>query len=305
MNASHAEIRAGGTDLSERRRSGVSRGEIVDLVPTAETTEITWNENGGARIGALVSIATIAADARLRHAYPGLAGAAVGLATPQIRTVATLGGNLAQRTRCWYYRNPHLRCLKKGASGCPARDGNHLYGVAFDMGPCIAPHPSTLGTALLAYDGVVQTDRRRGLLIADLFGNGADGTADNTLGIGEHIVSITLGTPLPRERAIYRRAISRASAEWPLVEVVVRVVIDNAQFHFVRVAAGGIAPVPRRFRRVENALQSRRVDAAAIEEAAGLAIEGARPLPQTGYKLELLQAQIADVLTHVTALKDA
>ena len=84
-------------------------------------------------------------------------------------------------------------------------------------------------------------------------------------------MSITLGTPLPRVRAIYRRAISRASAEWPLVEVVVRVVIDNAQFHFVRLAAGGIAPVPRRFRRVENALQSRRVDAAAIEEAAGLA----------------------------------
>ena len=165
--------------------------------------------------------------------------------------------------------------------------------------------PSTLGSALLAYDGVVQTDRRRDLLIADLFGNGADGTADNTLGTGEHIVSITLGTPLPRERAVYRRAISRASAEWPLVEVVVRVVVDNAQFHFVRVAVGGIAPVPLRLKRVENALQSRRVDGATIEEAAGLAIEGARPLPQTGYKLHLLRAQITDVLAHVTALEDA
>jgi len=141
MNVSHAEIRAGGTDLSERRRSGVSRGEIVDLVPTAETTEIAWNEDGAARIGALVSIAAIAADTRLRRAYPGLASAAAALATPQIRTIATLAGNLAQRTRCWYYRNPHLHCLKKGASGCPARDGNHLYGVAFDLGPCIAPHP--------------------------------------------------------------------------------------------------------------------------------------------------------------------
>ena len=165
--------------------------------------------------------------------------------------------------------------------------------------------PSTLGSALLAYDGAVQTDRRRDLLIADLFGNGADGTADNTLGIGERIVSITLGTPLPRERAVYRRAISRASAEWPLVEVVVRVVVDNAQFHFVRVAVGGIAPVPLRLKRVENALQSRRVDGAAIEEVAGLAIEGARPLPQTGYKLHLLRAQITDVLAHVTALEDA
>jgi xanthine dehydrogenase YagS FAD-binding subunit len=117
---------------------------------------------------------------------------------------------LAQRTRCWYYRNPPLRCLKKGASGCPARDGNHLYGVAFDLGPCVAPHPSTLGTALLVYDGVIQTDRRGDLSIADLFGNGSDGTADNTLDDGERIVSVTLDAPLPRERAIYHRAISRA-----------------------------------------------------------------------------------------------
>jgi xanthine dehydrogenase YagS FAD-binding subunit len=112
MSILHAEIRAGGTDLSERRRSGVSRGEIIDLDPTAEMTEIAWNQMGAARIGALVSIATIAADTRLRQAYPGLVAAAAGLATPQIRTIATLGGNLAQRTRCWYYRNPHLRCLK-------------------------------------------------------------------------------------------------------------------------------------------------------------------------------------------------
>jgi xanthine dehydrogenase YagS FAD-binding subunit len=301
MNIPHAEIRAGGTDLSERRRSGVSRGEIIDLDPTAEMTEIAWSQMGAARIGALVSIATIAADTRLRQAYPGLVAAAAGLATPQIRTIATLGGNLAQRTRCWYYRNPHLRCLKKGAGGCLARDGNHLYGVAFDLGPCIAPHPSSLGTALLAYDGVVQTDRRSDLSMADLFGNGSNGTADNTLGDSERIVSITLRAPLPRERAIYRRATTRAGAEWPLVEVVVRVVIDNGQLVFVRVTAGGIAPVPLRFERVENALQSRRVADAAIEQAAGLAIEGARPLPQTGYKLQLLQAQIADALRQVTA----
>jgi xanthine dehydrogenase YagS FAD-binding subunit len=117
-------------------------------------------------------------------------------------------------------------------------------------------------------------------------------------------VSKSAATPTASDLVVAGRAVSRASAEWPLVEVAVRVV-DNAQFHFVRVTAGGIAPAPRRFRRVENALQSRRVDAAAIEEAAGLAIEGARPLPQTGYKLQLLQAQIADVLMHVTAVEDA
>lgn len=110
MSAPHAELRAGGTDLSERRRSGIWRGDIIDLDPT-EMTQISWGEDGAARVGALVSIAAVAADVRLRQAYPGLAAAAGGLATPQVRTIATVGGNLAQRTR--YYRNPHLRCLKQ------------------------------------------------------------------------------------------------------------------------------------------------------------------------------------------------
>src|SRR6202000_291503 len=113
------------------------------------------------------SIATIAADPRLGAAYPGLTAAAAGLATPQIRQVATLGGNLAQRSRCWYYRDPHIACFKKGGSSCPAREGNHLYGVAFDLGPCVAPHPSTLAAALLAYDATITTDRRNGLTIPD------------------------------------------------------------------------------------------------------------------------------------------
>ena len=100
----------------------------------------------------MTPIAAIAADARLTAAYPGIAAAVAGLATPQIRRVATLGGNLAQRSRCWYFRNPRIDCLKKGGSACPAREGNHLYGVAFDLGPCVAPHPSTMATALMAYD---------------------------------------------------------------------------------------------------------------------------------------------------------
>ena len=108
---------------------------------------IAWDVAGAARIGASTSIAAIAADARLAAAYPGVAAAAGGLATPQIRHLATLGGNLGQRSRCWYYRNPHIACLKKGGDRFPARDGNHLYGVVFDLGPCVAPHPSTMATA--------------------------------------------------------------------------------------------------------------------------------------------------------------
>ena len=124
-------------------------------------TGIAWDAAGAARIGASTTIAAIAADARIAAAYPGIAAAAGGLATPQIRHLATLGGNLAQRSRCWYYRNPHIACLKKGGGACPAREGNHLYGVVFDLGPCVAPHPSTMATALLAYEAKVATNQRR------------------------------------------------------------------------------------------------------------------------------------------------
>src|SRR5262249_41475253 len=143
-------------------------------------------------------------------------------ATPQIRNVATLGGNLAQRSRCWYYRNPHIACFKKGAGSCPARSGNHLYGVAFDLGPCVAPHPSTMATALLAYEARIDTDHRTGLSIEALLGDGRDGTADHALQPGEVITAVALPPPLAGERAHYRRAVFRSKAEWPLVEVVVR-----------------------------------------------------------------------------------
>jgi xanthine dehydrogenase YagS FAD-binding subunit len=293
-----SEFRAGGTDLSERRRSGVSQGAIVDLERSEETTAIAWSADGTARIGALVTVATIAGDARLRQAYPGLAAAAAGLATPEIRSVGTIGGNLAQRSRCWYYRNPHTSCLKKGAPLCPARSGNHLYGVVFDLGPCVAPHPSTLGAALLAYDGVVRTDRRT-LPITDLFGDGADGTADNRLGESERIVSIAMGAPLSQERAVYRRAIGRAYAEWPLVEIVVRAVIAEHRFAFIRIAAGGVAPVPLRLPAAEAALEGKATDPAALRLAAALAMAGSKALPQTGYKLQLLEELLIDVLERV------
>ena len=262
------EFRAGGTDLSERRRSGVSRGQIVELAPNGAMTSIVWSADGAARIGALVTIETLATDARVQAAYPGLAAAAAGLATPQIRSVGTLGGNLAQRTRCWYFRNPHLSCLKKGAPICPARAGNHLYGVAFDLGPCVAPHPSTLAVALLAYEATVTTTVRPNLLVAALLGDGADGTIDNTLASGEAITHIDMPAPRAEERAGYRRAISRAFAEWPLVEVVARAVIADQRFAFVRVAAGGVAPVPLRFADVEQALQGAACDETKIREAA-------------------------------------
>jgi xanthine dehydrogenase YagS FAD-binding subunit len=295
------EFRAAGTDLSERRRSGVSHGPLVDLVRPAGMADISWNENGAARISAFATIATLAADPKLAAAYPGLTAAAAALATPQIRHVATLGGNLAQRSRCWYFRDPHIPCLKKAGDSCPARDGNHLYGVAFDLGPCVAPHPSTMAAALLAYDATVTTNRRQSLRIEALLGDGSNGRADNCLEPGEIIQSIELGTPVTGERAQYRRAISRSHAEWPLVEIIVRAVIADGAFGLVRVVAGGIAPVPLRLAATESALQGAIVSATTIEHAAAQSTAGARPLAMTGYKLDLLRGLTRDLLERVIA----
>ncbi|MBC9878021.1 molybdopterin dehydrogenase [Bradyrhizobium sp. INPA01-394B] len=289
------EFRAGGTDLSERRRSGVSQGPLMDISASGDKA-ISWDAGGAARIGALATIATIATDPRIAAAYPGIAASAQGLATPQVRQVATLGGNLAQRSRCWYFRRADIDCLKKGGSTCPARSGNHLYGVAFDLGPCVAPHPSTMAAALLAYDATITTDRRSGLSIADVLGDGSIAHADHTLAAGEMIKSIALPAPLQAERASYKRAISRTYAEWPLAELCARVVIADGKFQFVRLAAGGIAPVPLRLAAAEAALHGKIANAASIADAAKAATSGAKPLPMTAYKLDLLQGLVRDVL---------
>ncbi len=291
-----AEFRAAGTDLSERRRSGVSRGPLIDITARPDTIGIGWGADGAARIGAFTTISAIAADARINQAYPGLAAAALGLATPQIRHLATLGGNLAQRSRCWYYRNPHIACLKKGGPDCPARSGNHLYSVAFDLGPCVAPHPSTMAAALLAYEATITTDRRSGLTIRDLLGDGSNGAADHALAPGEMIGSVELPPPVPAERALYKRAISRSHAEWPLVEVCARAVVSAGAFQLIRIAAGGIAPVPLRLSASEAALQGAPANTTNLSKAADQATAGAKPLPMTGYKLELLRGLVHDVL---------
>ena len=293
------EFRAAGTDLSERRRSGLSSGAVIDLTASPDTIGIAWGADGAARIGALTAIAAIASDARLAQAYPGIAASAQGLATPQIRHMATLGGNLAQRSRCWYFRNPQIGCLKKGGSDCPARSGNHLYHVAFDLGPCVAPHPSTMAMALLAYDAKVTTDRRSGLSITDLLGDGSNGTVDNLLAAGERIERIELPAPLTGERALYKRAISRSYAEWPLVEVCVRAVIAGGVFQQIHITAGGIAPVPLRLTASEAALQGKPANAANAAQAAELAVSGAKPLPMTGYKLEVLTGLVRDVVERI------
>ena len=148
---------------------------------------------------------------------------------------------------------------------------------------------------------VIATDKRNGLTVGDVFGDGANGAADNALLPGEMIKSVELPTPLQGERALYKRAISRTHAEWPLVEVCARAVIRDGAFAFIRITAGGIAPVPLRLLASEAALQGKPVSATVIADAAKQAMSGANPLPMTGYKLDLLSGVVQDLLERLAA----
>ena len=294
--ASGAELRAGGTDIQERLRSGVSGLPIVDIQDVEGLGGIEARDDGGVDVGALVSISQVGEHSGLRAAYPALTLPAQLLATPQARSRGTMGGVLCQRTRCWYYRNPHMGCPKKGnAQECPSREGNHEFGVVFDFGPCVYPHPSSIGAALLTYDATITVTGRGEITVAELYGDGSS-YADHQLQPGEMITHIHLPAPVAGEQGAYQRLMSRALAEWPLAEVVVRLVINAGTIELARVSIGGVANIPFRLTEVEEALEGKPATDEVIEAAAKRATERARPLPQTGYKVAMVEALVASTL---------
>jgi len=291
LSTAGGDLRAGGTDLLTRRR-----GPFVDLLGVPALRGVTWRPDGAARLGAMTTVAEVAADDRLRAAYPALPRAAAELATPQVRAAATVGGNLLQRNRCWYYRNAHFACHQTGGDTCPARAGVNLYSAVIDQGPCVAPHPSSLATVLLAYDATVEVTGRGTLALRDLYGDGSDPTRDHTLTEREVLLAVDLPAPTPGEQAAYQRVAARSSAEWPLVEAVARLVRSGPTITFAAVAAGGVARTPVRLPGVEAALVGRPATAETFRAAAAHATADCAPLSQTGYKVGLLRDTTLDVL---------
>ncbi|WP_066374210.1 FAD binding domain-containing protein [Herbidospora mongoliensis] len=284
-----AEYRAGGTDLMERRASGRSTGHIIDLYDQG-LRSIEPTPDGGFRIGAMVTVDTLATDPVLAKAYPALSKTAGSLATPQIRRAATVGGVLLQKTRCRYYRNEHYECLKTGGTGCPARDNPGERAVVLDVGPCVAPHPSSVALAMLIYDAVAEVDRSPSRRVADLY---SDGARDHLLEDGELLTAITLPPPVEGERAGYKRAISRASAEWPLAEAVAHLTVRDGVIIRAGVAVGGVAAVPLRLAGVEQALTGQPPS----EELFTRSLDWTAAFPETAYKIPLAETLIRDVLT--------
>ena len=286
------ELRAGGTDVTTR-----ATRPLVDLLGVPGLHGTTWQPDGSARIGALTTIADLLADDRLTAAYPALAATAAAVATPQIRNVATVGGNLLQRNRCWYLRNPAFDCHQTGGDTCPAREGNHLYSAVIDLGPCVAPHPSSLAVALLAYAATADVHGRSALPIADLYGDGGDPTRDHRLDAAEILEAIRMPAPTPGERAAYRRATTREMADWPLAEAAVRLTLDGDTVTTAAIAVGGVARTPLLLPEVAEALIGKSATEETLASAADLATARATPLPRTAYKLPILRTTLVDTLT--------
>lgn len=300
------ELRAGGTDTTARQRAGITPGPFTDLDGADGLRGSTPLPGGGLRIGALTTLAELAADPRVRSGWPALAVSAGTAATPQIRAAGTLGGNLLQRNRCWYYRNPHFSCLQKGGSGCPAREGDHHFGVVTGDGPCVAPHPSTLAMALLTYDAGAEIHGASPCTVAELYGDGDRlHQADHLLAPDRILTAVQLPPPLAGERAACHRATSRAHGEWPLVEATARLALDGATVTHAAVAAGGVARVPLRLPEVEAALIGREATPEALAAAAATVLARCRPLPQTGYKTTLFRDTVLEVLERAAAAPQA
>jgi len=205
------KIRAGGTDLHDRYRMGVSDGAIIDI-HKLDFGSFVENADGSLTIGANVTIDEVGQNPTTQSGYGALSKAANGLATPQIRWAASFGGSLLQKTRCSYFRHPHLPCTKKGDEACSGVDGHHPNGVIFNKGGCPHPHSSTLATALLAYGASVRTTERE-MPIVDLYGDGSAHNKDHLLDENEILTHVILPPAVVGEKTVYFRSISRFEAE--------------------------------------------------------------------------------------------
>lgn len=296
LRSGNGQVRAGGTDVAALARTRrADGGPFVDLHHLAELRGVAIRDDGSALVGAAATIAEVAADPRLAATYPALTATAGALATPQVRAVATIGGNLLQRNRCVYYRNPAFSCLQDGGDTCPAREGEHQHAAVIDQGPCVAPHPSSMAVALLAYGARVHLADGGSMPVSELY-DGTDPARDHQLSPDQLVTGVELPPPMPGETAAHHRATARSRAEWPLVEVVARISNSGGVISEAVVAAGAVARTPVRLTGVERELVGGPATGdpppAALESVADLC----SPLPGNGYKVELLRATVTEVL---------
>ncbi|HEY7020348.1 MAG TPA: xanthine dehydrogenase family protein subunit M [Ktedonobacterales bacterium] len=282
---------AGGTDLLTLMKADlVAPARLIDLKPLAQLRGIRRQPDGATSIGALATLADIERDAGIASAFPMLMQSIRDAATPQLRAMATIGGNLLQQYRCWYYRDG-LNCWLTGGDECYAQKGQNQYHAIFQKGPCVAAHPSDLAPALIALDASVTIQSQAGereLSLEDLLAAPTtDRRVAHTLGQGEIITQINIPAPSPAARGVYLKAMDRQAWSFALASVAAHLTLEGDTVRAARVVLGGVANTPWRAHEAEAALIGQSMTSELAVQAATLAVQGATPLSLNGYKVRL------------------
>jgi xanthine dehydrogenase YagS FAD-binding subunit len=302
LSSPGAGLHAGGTDLLGCLRDHVfDVKKLVSISGLAELKGISATPDNGLRIGSLTTITEVAEHRLVKERYAALAMAAREVASPQLRNQGTLGGNLCQKPRCWYYRGEFL-CLRKGGKTCFAVSGQNQYHCILGGGPCFIVHPSDTAPALAALDASVRIAGPKGIRTVPVEKfhvlPAVDVRRETVLEPGEIVTEIML-PPVRGLRSSYRKVRARASWDFALAGIALAIRFNDGVVAEARAVLSGAAPVPWRSREIESAITGRRLDADVIAKAAEAAMKDAQPLKENGYKVPLFRGMIEEELAAI------
>ena len=298
---------AGGQDLLTTMKDYTSRPvRVVNLKNIRGLNQIKVNGRG-LTIGALVTLSELEEHADVRKSFPGLVEAAHSIATPQIRNLGTVGGNLCQRPRCWYFRLEEVNCLKKGGSECYAANGENKYNAIIGGGPSYIVHPSDLAPMLLALGAsvtVVGAKGKRSIPLDKFFTLPSDGNIrrENVLRNEEIITEIVVPSSPVAAHSTYLKFKERESLDFALASAAVAVQLGaNREVKDARIVLGGVAPIPWRVPAAEKFVIGKSLTPAVLAETAKIALAEARPLEKNAYKVPLAQTLVRRALAKAAA----
>jgi xanthine dehydrogenase YagS FAD-binding subunit len=301
LSSEGARIHAGGTDLLGCLRDGVfSVKKMVSLAQLHQLQEVRQTKEGGLQIGALATVADVAGSKAVQERYPALSRAALEVASPQLRNQGTLGGNLCQKPRCWYYRG-EFHCLRKGGDRCFAAGGENAYHCIFGSGRvCYIVHPSDIAPVLVAFEARVRVAGPKGARWVPVEKlhvlPGEDPQKETVLRANEILTEILLPPPAAGTRSSYRKVRARQSWDFALAGVALALQVKEGRVEKARVVLSGAAPVPWRSGEAEKILTGKRLDADTAAQAAEAAVKNAEPLEQNGYKIPLFRGVVEEEL---------
>ena len=298
---------AGGQDLLTTMKDYLTRpSRLVNLKTVRGLDRIEGNAKTGLRIGALVTLTQLEENPTVQKSFPGLAEAAHSIATPQIRNLGTVGGNLCQRPRCWYYRLEEAVCLKKGGSECYSVNGQNKYNAIFGGGPSFIVHPSDLAPMLVALGATVSVtgaNGKRAIPLDKFFTLPTEGDVrrENVLKNDEIITEIQVPASGFAARSTYLKFKERDSLDFAMSSVAAAIEFNsNKTVKQARIVLGGVAPVPWRVPDAEKFLTGKTLSPEVLTEAASVALKGAEPMSGNAYKIPLTKTLVRRALAATT-----